>query len=318
MNKGKDICRKLKSIRKGIAEENGIELETKECTYKGPCRGTCPHCEAEVRYLENALADRLRLGRAATVAGLALSLAACGSNPATQPADSVASRNGTRPMAPEDTDTARHLSKTSPTAWQEDTAQLEISTLGLILIDDKVDEMENTCRADSINNEILLGEETGEVGIFTVPEIEPEFPGGIEAMYKFLASNIRYPQLARENNISGKVYVTFVVETDGSLSNFRLLRDIGGGCGSEAIRVVKTMPKWKPGMQKGEPVRVQFNLPVKFSLSDIERIEAKQPETVIEVKELSSDDISGYTEEEPMEPMEPINMEVQGVKVIVR
>ncbi len=76
MTHGKNICKQLKEVRKRIAEENGIPLEIEECTYKGECRGTCPRCEAEVRYLENALADRLRLGKVATVAGLALSLAA--------------------------------------------------------------------------------------------------------------------------------------------------------------------------------------------------------------------------------------------------
>ena len=76
MTRGKNICNQLKEVRKRIAEENDIPLEIEECTYKGECRGTCPRCEAEVRYLENALADRLRLGKVATVAGLALGLAA--------------------------------------------------------------------------------------------------------------------------------------------------------------------------------------------------------------------------------------------------
>ena len=76
MSTGKNICNQLKEVRKRIAEENDIPLEIEECTYKGECRGTCPRCEAEVRYLENALADRLRLGKVATVAGLALGLAA--------------------------------------------------------------------------------------------------------------------------------------------------------------------------------------------------------------------------------------------------
>ena len=76
MTHGKNICKQLKEVRKRIAEENDIPLEIEECTYKGECRGTCPRCEAEVRYLENALAERLRIGKVATVAGLALSLAA--------------------------------------------------------------------------------------------------------------------------------------------------------------------------------------------------------------------------------------------------
>lgn len=109
-------------------------------------------------------------------------------------------------------------------------------------------------------------EEVVEEQIFTVVENDPEFPGGMEALYKYLAQNIKYPQLARDNGITGKVYVTFVVEKDGSIANPKVLRDIGGGCGQEAIRVVKSMPKWTPGKQRGKAVRVQFNLPVNFSL----------------------------------------------------
>ena len=109
-------------------------------------------------------------------------------------------------------------------------------------------------------------EEEEDVQIFTVVENDPEFPGGMEALYKYLRDNIKYPQLARDNNITGKVYVTFVVERDGSIANPRVLKDIGGGCGAEAIRVVKSMPKWTPGKQRGKAVRVQFNLPVSFNL----------------------------------------------------
>lgn len=109
-------------------------------------------------------------------------------------------------------------------------------------------------------------EEEEETQIFTVVEKDPEFPGGMEALYKYLQQNIKYPQLARDNNITGRVYVTFVVERDGSIANPRVLKDIGGGCGAEAIRVVKSMPKWTPGKQRGKSVRVQFNLPVSFNL----------------------------------------------------
>ena len=74
MNHGKNICKELKAVRRRIAEENGIELEIPECTYHGPCKGTCPRCESEVRFLENALAQKIKLGKVATVAGLALAL----------------------------------------------------------------------------------------------------------------------------------------------------------------------------------------------------------------------------------------------------
>lgn len=102
--------------------------------------------------------------------------------------------------------------------------------------------------------------------VFTVVETDPEFPGGMEALYQYIANNIQYPQLARDNGIYGKVYLTFVIEKDGRITNIKILRDIGGGCGAEAVRVVKSMPRWTPGKQQGKPVRVQFNLPVNFNL----------------------------------------------------
>lgn len=131
-----------------------------------------------------------------------------------------------------------------------------------------VDMGDNQNKAQEEVVKVVVEEEVEEVEeeIFTVVENDPEFPGGMEALYKYLASNIKYPNLAKENNITGRVYVTFVVEKDGSIANPRILRDIGGGCGAEAIRVVKAMPKWKPGKQRGKAVRVQFNLPVSFNL----------------------------------------------------
>jgi len=102
--------------------------------------------------------------------------------------------------------------------------------------------------------------------IFTIVEEQPSFPGGEEARMKFISSNTKYPQIARETGIEGRVFVTFVVEKDGSITNIKLLRDIGGGCGEEAMRVVRAMPKWIPGKQRGQSVRVQFNMPISFVL----------------------------------------------------
>jgi periplasmic protein TonB len=102
--------------------------------------------------------------------------------------------------------------------------------------------------------------------IFTVVEQNPEFPGGIQEMYKYLGKNIRYPSAASRANVSGKVFLTFVVNTDGSIQDVQVLKGLGFGCDEEAIRVVKTMPKWKPGKQSGRPVRVKYNLPISFQL----------------------------------------------------
>jgi protein TonB len=109
-------------------------------------------------------------------------------------------------------------------------------------------------------------EEVEEQQIFQVVENMPEFPGGRAALMKYLASNIKYPPYAKEAGIQGRVFINFVVETNGNITNVKVLRGIGGGCDEEAIRVVKSMPKWSPGMQRGKPVRVSFNLPVKFTL----------------------------------------------------
>ena len=102
--------------------------------------------------------------------------------------------------------------------------------------------------------------------IFTVVEEMPSFPGGEEELFKYLQRNIKYPAIARENGISGRVYVTFVVDKDGKIKDAKILRGIGGGCDEEALRVVRNMPEWKSGRQNGRPVQVQYNLPVNFTL----------------------------------------------------
>lgn len=90
-------------------------------------------------------------------------------------------------------------------------------------------------------------------------EVKPDFPGGIEKFYKFVGNNYKTPE---EEGLKGKVYVTFVVEKDGSLTDIKVLRDIGYGTGAEAIRVLKKCPKWTPGEQNGKKVRVLYSLPI--------------------------------------------------------
>ncbi|MBK6347661.1 MAG: TonB family protein [Bacteroidales bacterium] len=113
----------------------------------------------------------------------------------------------------------------------------------------------------------MAEEEKVEAEIFTVVEESPHYPGGDEMRIKFLQENIKYPQAAREALISGLVYITFVIEIDGSITDIRVLKGIGGGCNEEAVRVIGLMPKWIPGKQRGKPVRVQFSMPVQFKLA---------------------------------------------------
>lgn len=102
--------------------------------------------------------------------------------------------------------------------------------------------------------------------IFTVVEVQPEFPGGFAALNKYLSQNIVYPQIAADNGVHGKVIVGFVVEKDGSISQIKVLRGVDPELDKEAMRVVKSMPKWKPGQQQGRAVRARFTLPVTFQL----------------------------------------------------
>ncbi len=94
----------------------------------------------------------------------------------------------------------------------------------------------------------------------------PAFPGGEKDLLRYLAENIKYPPLARENNIQGTVALSFVIGKDGSVKDVQIVKEIGGGCGKEALRVVQAMPKWSPGEANGHPVKVRFTLPVRFRL----------------------------------------------------
>lgn len=126
----------------------------------------------------------------------------------------------------------------------------------LVIIEDEVE-----------TESIEIEEDDSDDAIYKVVEKMPEFPGGSQAMFKYLAENIQYPAIAKENNIQGRVVCSFTVNKDGSLSNIEVV--LSGGDASldkEAVRVIKSMPKWKPGMQLGKPVRVQYTIPVKFQL----------------------------------------------------
>lgn len=102
--------------------------------------------------------------------------------------------------------------------------------------------------------------------IFVVVENQPEFPGGNAAMMKFLSDNIKYPVIAQENGIQGRVICNFVVERDGSITDVQVVRGVDPSLDKEAVRVIQTMPRWTPGKQRGQAVRVRFTLPVVFRL----------------------------------------------------
>ncbi len=132
-------------------------------------------------------------------------------------------------------------------------------------IEDADDESDNTEIQDISDFGDYDGEDTGEENIFMVVEDMPQFPGG--NVTKWIAKNVKYPQLAQENGIQGKVYIKFVIEKDGSITDVQVSRGVDASLDREAVRVIKAMPKWKPGKQRGKAVRVSYTLPINFQLS---------------------------------------------------
>ena len=109
--------------------------------------------------------------------------------------------------------------------------------------------------------------ETEDNTIYDYVQVFPEFPGGEVALYAFLAKNLKYPKLAKEIGMVGKVLVQFIVWKDGTIRDIKILRGLGSGCDEEVIRVINKMPRWKPGMQGGKKVNVMFRMPISFKLN---------------------------------------------------
>ena len=152
-------------------------------------------------------------------------------------------------------------------------APQEVEVLNVVEDDVEVEEIEINTEDDK-DVEVVIAppveapvEEEEEEVIFMVVESMPEFPGGQQALFKYLAENVKYPVIAQENGIQGRVICQFVVNKDGSIVDVVAVRSSGEpSLDKEAIRVIKSMPKWKPGKQRGKPVRVKYTVPVNFRL----------------------------------------------------
>lgn len=164
-----------------------------------------------------------------------------------------------------------------PKAPKKPSAPVKNTNMTRLIIDDPVDEGEIEIVPIAVKseanllatNQSLFNEEIiieDDIPVL-IPQVMPEYQGGIKKMYEFLASSIKYPRMALDSRLEGNVYLEFIIEKNGSISNISVIRDeVGGGCAQEAIRVVKQMPKWKPGSQYGKSVRVKFTLPVHFKI----------------------------------------------------
>nr|WP_294943884.1 M56 family metallopeptidase [uncultured Mucilaginibacter sp.] len=157
----------------------------------------------------------------------------------------------------------------------KDAEELFLQPATSVVPDKDAEEAPLTRDADKATAKNLLLKETVAVidtnkkgVVYTAVQTQPKFPGGTDAFAKYLAKTIKYPKIARENNIQGRVILTFVVEKDGALSGVKVLRGIGSGCDEEAIRAIKASPKWIAGKQGGKKVRVQYSVPVNFAIAD--------------------------------------------------
>ncbi|WP_291528139.1 TonB family protein [Bacteroides sp. UBA939] len=246
MKHGKQTCRILKEIRKEIAKANDIEFIVSECQHKGDCAGTCPKCEAEVRYLEQQLNRRRLLGKAVTVVEVSMGLSmltAC-SNQQKQKDNSVDEKIDSFGILVEVPMTG--YSDTIPEKIVNDT--VSAVTIGYI----PPNPADTLPSAD---------------GIYLVTEEMPEFPGGMTALMEFLNETTRYPKHVKEK-IEGRAVVQFVVQKDGSATRAKVLRSLGPVFDKEALRVVSLFPKWKPGKHRGKVVPVRYTVPVMFRIPE--------------------------------------------------
>lgn len=263
---GKSICGVLKTIRKQVADANAIPYNVTECGFKGECRGTCPACEAEVRYIEHQLDLRKAAGKAIVLAGISAGLLAftpCDSKAQTVQQKTknpdVTRTKGMVPMRLDDlTDTSS--SKCDST----DTLQTKKKQTGK-------SEKTAAFQAPIVKEDTLMVPKSVEVNamvlndkLFGLVEEMPSFPGGPAALMAFIANNIRYPQVVHGDGLQGRVVVGFIIEKDGRITHAKVMRSVDPSLDKEALRLIQSMPKWIPGKQDGRLVRTRYYVPVSF------------------------------------------------------
>lgn len=292
MTRGKTICQVLKGIRQRIADANHIPFVSHECHFEGECLGTCPACESELSYIRHQLLMRRRAGHAVALIGLAsgwLSLSSCVGRPTTQlpSPSSSAGKVQLRKTEPDSANDDRTLTgMTSRNQGHRVRTMLEFEPptikgdvevkagddsadpfpLGKVLPRHRVPPRkvpgasDSTARPpspppDSLQQHLLMGE---------VATPMPIFPGGNEALMKYLREHLRWPET--DGCVQGRVVVSFFVEADGSISGVKTVRSLAPAFDREVERVVREMPHWLPAELGGEPIRTRYQLPIDFRL----------------------------------------------------
>ena len=232
MKRGKQTCRILKDIRRQIAEANDIEFITSECQYQGDCLGTCPKCEAEVRYLEQQLERKRMAGKAITILGISAGLVAmapmtsCSSSP---------NKGTSQETISDSTNASVMFGEVCPTPVEDTIPMVEKDTV----------------------NKQELPELPQDMGLIEITPISGEII--------FISANIEYPEIAQGDMGQGRVIVRFIVDKEGNIIQPKVVRSVDPYLDKEALRIVGLMPKWKPGeLDDGTKVAVRFTIPVMF------------------------------------------------------
>lgn len=237
----KTVCKTLKEVRKRIADANDIPFETTECHYDGECAGTCPKCESEVRYLEKQLDIRRMMGKAVTVVGVGVGLAALSS------CKLVRIFGG-------------------PTAGAPVYEPLE----GIITLPtDSVPQPETSCDSTAkakAPKSMVVQTDTTQLLLGDIVEEQPTFPGGQSALIQFIQDNTVYPKECVKDSIQGRVVASFIIECDGSITEAQIVRSLHPLLDAEALRIISIMPKWERHSEIGPVRRIKYTLPFSFKL----------------------------------------------------
>ena len=260
MVRGKQTCKILKEIRRQIAEANGIEFATSECRYKGDCLGTCPKCEAEVRYLEQQLRARSLAGKAVALAGISagmILMSGCsGTSTKNQTNDDLL---GEFIESYEMAEEVEDIDEGEMPLFED-----SISCLTPEINGAKEGEISNEPEVVVTQGEIPMeDDDNDEDKIYQVVEQMPEFPGGQAALLKFIGDNLKYPK-EMVGCFQGSVRVRFYVDTLGHVCDPQIVRGLDSALDREVLRVVRLFPDFIPGQHEGRKVNVYVNLPIRF------------------------------------------------------
>lgn len=246
MTIGKHICKTLKEIRLLVAKANEIPYAPTECRHEGDCMGTCPKCESEVRYLEQQLDMRRAMGKAVSLVGVGMGVAALSSCHLVRTVHPTAGEVANEPPTTEviqGMPVIRDIPHEHTDSCSQATAGMKSQAKSMVV------------KEDTTSSEIIFGD---------IDEQQPSFRGGNQALKKFIDTNLQYPKQLKDS-VQGRAIISFMILRDGSISDAKVVKSLHPLLDQEALRVVKMMPKWLPGKTNGQSVVTRYLLPITFT-----------------------------------------------------